>query len=111
MMKNGNLVTAQRDELTGAMAGGPALESANGRTVGKTDLYVGTIQNAFAKIDDKDALMTDQNQAVLLTVNNTKEFLLPQTGGKGLYLITIVGVISVAGGCYLVTRKREKAKM
>ena len=69
------------------------------------------IQNAFAKIDDKDALMTDQNQAVLLTVNNTKEFLLPQTGGKGLYLITIVGVISVAGGCYLVTRKREKAKM
>ena len=93
------------------MAGGPALESANGRTVGKTDLYVGTIQNAFAKIDDKDALMTDQNQAVLLTVNNTKEFLLPQTGGKGLYLITIVGVISVAGGCYLVTRKREKAKM
>ena len=69
------------------------------------------IQNAFAKIDDKDALMTDQNQAVLLTVNKTKEFLLPQTGGKGLYLITIVGVISVAGGCYLVTRKREKAKM
>ena len=109
--ENGNLVTAQRDELTGAMAGGPALESANGRTIGKTDLYVGTIQNAFAKIDDKDALMTDQNQAVLLTVNNTKEFLLPQTGGKGLYLITIVGVISVAGGCYLVTRKREKAKM
>ena len=109
--ENGNLVTAQRDELTGAMAGGPALESANGRTIGKTDLYVGTIQNAFAKIDDKDALMTDQNQAVLLTVTNTKEFLLPQTGGKGLYLITIVGVISVAGGCYLVTRKREKAKM
>ena len=35
---------------------------------------IGTIQNAFAKIDDKDALMTDQNQAVLLTVNNTKNF-------------------------------------
>ena len=48
--ENGNLVTAQRDELTGAMAGGPALESANGRTIGKTDLYVGTIQNAFAKL-------------------------------------------------------------
>ena len=33
--ENGNLVTAQRDELTGAMAGGPALESANGRTIGR----------------------------------------------------------------------------
>ena len=26
------------------------MESANGRTIGKTDLYVGTIQNAFAKL-------------------------------------------------------------
>ena len=36
-----------------------------------------------------------------------KGFLLPQTGGKGLYLVTIIGVVAVAGGCYLVTRKRE----
>lgn len=106
--ENGNLVTAQQDELTGAVTGGPVLESANGRTIGKTDLYVGTIQKASAKIDDKDALMTDQNQAVLLTVNNTKEFLLPQTGGKGLYLVTAAGVVSVAGGFYLVTRKRKR---
>ena len=105
--ENGNLVTAQQDELTGAAAGAPTAEIANGRTIGKTDLYVGTLQKAFAKIDDKDALMTDNDQAVLLTVNNTKEFLLPQTGGKGLYLVTILGVVAVAGGCYLVTRKRD----
>lgn len=105
--ENGNLVTAQQDELTGAAAGTPTAERANGRTIGKTDLYVGTLQKASAKIDGQNARMTEGNQSVLLTVNNTKEFLLPQTGGKGLYLVTILGVIAVAGGFYLVFRKRE----
>ena len=36
--ENGNLVTDQLDELTGTAAGKPASETANGRTIGKTDL-------------------------------------------------------------------------
>ena len=47
--ENGNLVTDQLDELTGTAAGKPVSETANGRTIGKTDLYVGAIRKASAK--------------------------------------------------------------
>lgn len=105
--ENGNLVTDQLDELTGTAVGKPASETANGRTIGKTDLYVGAIQKASAKVDQVDASMTDSNGAVILTVTNTKKFLLPQTGGRGLYLVTIIGVAAVAGGCSLMSRKKD----
>lgn len=110
--ENGNLVSSQLDELTGDLAGRPNMENANGRTIGKTDLYVGTIKKASATVDQIEANMTtedgSEHASVLLTVNNTKGFLLPQTGGKGLYLVTIVGAITVAGGCYLVSRKKKQ---
>ena len=101
------MFTNQFDEILQVAAGVPNCEVSNGRTIGKTDLYVGAIKPASATVDKKDAAMTEDNAKVLLTVNNTKGFLLPQTGGKGLYLVTIIGVVAVAGGCYLVTRKRE----
>lgn len=109
--ENENLVSSQLDELTGDLAGGPNMETANGRTIGKTDLYVGAIKKASATVDQIEANMTtedgSEHASVLLTVNNTKGFLLPQTGGKGFYLVTIVGAITVAGGCYLVSRKKK----
>ena len=105
--ENGNLVTDQKDELFGTGAGAPAAETANGRTIGKTDMYVGKIKPASATVDNISANMTEQNGAVLLSVNNTKGFLLPQTGGKGMYLVTILGAIAVAGGYCLVVRKKQ----
>lgn len=105
--ENGNLVTGQVDEITGDTGNTPADETANGRTIGKTDMYVGAIQCASAVVDGIDANMTQDNASVILTVNNTKSFLLPKTGGNGLYVATIVGVVAVAGGCYLVTRKKH----
>lgn len=105
--ENGNLVTSSLDELFNTAANAPNVEDANGRTIGTTDLYVGAIQEASAVVDGIDADMADRNSSVLLTVNNTKGFRLPQTGGSGLYMVTILGVIAVAGGCYLVTRKKK----
>ena len=105
--ENGNLVNNQSDELFGNAIQGTAKENPDGRTIGKTDLYIGTIKKASAKVDQVDASMTESDGSVILTVNNTKKFLLPQTGGKGLYLITMLGVIAAAGGSSLITRKRE----
>ena len=51
---------------------------------------------------------TSENAIVALTITNTKNFTLPLTGGAGLYLITILGVIAVAGGCWIAFgRKKE----
>lgn len=105
--ENGNLVTSQTDEITGTAGNSPADEAADGRTIGKTDMYVGAVRNASAVVDGIDADMTDGNASVLLSVQNSRGFRLPQTGGRGLYAVTIIGVIAVAGGCYLVSRKRK----
>lgn len=40
-------------------------------------------------------------------VLNKKSFTLPQTGGAGLYLVTIVGVLVATLGCLLFTRKSK----
>ena len=104
--ENGNLVTSSLDELVNSTANYPKAETPDGRTIGSTDMYVGPIQEASSVVDGIDANMTDGNSSVEVTVNNTRGFRLPQTGGNGLYLVTILGVITVAGGCYLVTRKK-----
>ncbi|MCD7981743.1 MAG: LPXTG cell wall anchor domain-containing protein [Clostridiales bacterium] len=96
-------------------------EEVNGRTINGTDMYVGEILEATATVDgvvttmadhittfSNGATVTSENATVVMTVTNSKSFLLPQTGGYGLYLITIIGVIVAATGIYMVTRKSKK---
>lgn len=49
-----------------------------------------------------------ENADVIISVMNSKAFLLPQTGGAGLYLLTIVGVAAVVIGVYSVSHKNKK---
>lgn len=125
--ENGELVTASTDELTNTAltngeAGRPEILDANGRTIGKSDMYVGSIIPATATVDGVSASMkahsytkgniagtlTSDDATVVLDVVNHKNFLLPKTGGYGLYIITIAGVLAVAGGCLVFTRKKGK---
>lgn len=116
--ENGQLVTEGESELPGdPKVAGPREETANGRTIGSTDLYIGdihpasaTVDHAAAKMENGTALMgiPSENAAVVLRIVNNKGFLLPQTGGNGLYLITILGVLTAGFGCYLMSRKSEK---
>ena len=105
--ENGNLVTSGLDELLNSRANYPKTETPDGRTIGSTDMYVGPVTEAYSKVDGIDAGMTEGNSSVVMSVNNTRGFRLPQTGGSGLYLVTILGVITAVGGCYLVMRKKK----
>lgn len=121
--ENGQLVNKSMDEIFGENQGArPAIEDANGRTIGKTDMFVGDIKPATAKVDDVDADMaehtytlgdkpdeyTSANATVVLDVVNNKNFLLPATGGYGTIVFVVVGCAALAGGVLLITKKSKK---
>lgn len=55
------------------------------------------------------AAQASANAGVILSLMNEKGFLLPKTGGAGMYLLTIVGVVGVVVGVYFVTKDKKKA--
>ena len=70
---------------------------------------------ASATVDGTNAIMekssTDTasaNALVKMEVQNAKGFSLPKTGGRGLYLLTIAGVILAGTGMMFTTGKRKK---
>lgn len=66
---------------------------------------------ASATIDEKAATMItsgeSKNALVNMEITNSKGFLLPQTGGRGIYLVTIAGIIIAAAGCYIMRHKKK----
>ena len=123
-------ITSAEREITAAVAGriawdATAADDANGhgqgRTTGKTDMVVGDLTASCATVDGVAAEMAnyvvnDQretpcdsaNALVNIGITNSKSFQLPVTGGAGLYAITIIGVLTVAAGCYVVVKKQKK---
>lgn len=51
--EDGQLVNAATTDIGGKAVSGPASETPNGRTIGKTDMYEGDIQAATATVDNK----------------------------------------------------------
>jgi LPXTG-motif cell wall-anchored protein len=128
---------------------------ANGRTINKTEMVVGTLNESSASVDGIKANMANytltdttyvdgttlfdwaekktpvvsaccvygtgtcaqskaddidsENAKVVIAITNSKSFLLPRTGGNGLYAVTIAGVLAVAAGCFFVMKKSKKA--
>ncbi len=83
---------------------------------GKTPMSVGDIQTAGAAVNGQEAEMVcdkamvsadagSEHALVQLAVINTRGFLLPLTGGRGLYLVTILGVLAAGTGCMLLRKK------
>lgn len=120
--ENGNLVTASKDYIKNKDANRPAVQDPNGRTIGKTDMYVGDIKPATAKVDNVAADMVSSSYTegnmeqklespdatVVMHVVNNKNFTLPQTGGYGTIIFTLAGCAVALGGIAVVTKKSKK---
>ena len=94
-------------------------DEVTGWTIENEDIVIGELTSASATVDGNNATMTvftnddmvsSENAFVELSVINSKGFKLPQTGGTGIYAITIIGVAAVAlGGYAYVSSKKKRA--
>ena len=62
---------------------------------------------ASATVNGKDVTMTDGNAIVPLTVINNPGFDLPKTGGYGMWMFTIGGVVLLGAAAFIVIRSRK----
>ena len=62
---------------------------------------------AAGTVNGKDASMTDGNAIVPLTVVNNPGFDLPKTGGYGVWMYTVGGVLLLGAAAFIVIRSRK----
>ena len=62
---------------------------------------------ASATVNGKDVTMTDGNAIVPLTVVNNPGFDLPKTGGYGVWMYTVGGVLLLGVAAFIVIRSRK----
>lgn len=111
------LITGTEANITGIQSKADNDSTANdGQVVGNAignDVVVVTTA-ASAKVDDSDAAMSksgeSDNALVDVEVINRKGFNLPQTGGAGIYAMTIAGVLIIIAGIVCVFRKKDNKK-
>ena len=65
---------------------------------------------ASATVNGKDVTMTDGNAIVPLTVLNNPGFNLPKTGGRGVWMYTVGGVLLLGAAAFIVIRSRKQHK-
>ena len=62
---------------------------------------------ASATVNGKDVTMTDGNAIVPLTVVNNPGFDLPKTGGYGVWMYTVGGVLLLGAAAFIVVKSRK----
>ena len=62
---------------------------------------------ASATVNGKDVSMTDGNGILPLTVVNNPGFDLPKTGGRGVWMYTVGGVLLLSAAAFIVIRSRK----
>ncbi len=102
------------DENGYLICGHAADEDANGRTIGKTAMYVGAVESATATVDDVNTALgsyeDSANALVGVEVTNTETFLFPPTGGYGTIIFTLAGCGAAFAGIMIMTRKKKDAE-
>ena len=62
---------------------------------------------ASATVNGKDVSMTDGNAILPLTVVNNPGFNLPKTGGRGVWMYTVGGVLLLGAAAFIVVKSRK----
>ena len=62
---------------------------------------------ASATVNGKDVTMSEGNAVVPLTVINNPGFDLPKTGGYGVWMYTVGGVLLLGAAAFIVIRNRK----
>ena len=62
---------------------------------------------ASATVNGKDVTMTDGNAIVPMTVVNNPGFNLPKTGGRGVWMYTVGGVLLLGAAAFIVVKSRK----
>ena len=65
---------------------------------------------ASVTVNGKDVTMTDGNAVVPLTVVNNPGFDLPKTGGYGVWMYTVGGILLLGAAAFIVIRSRKQHK-
>ena len=65
---------------------------------------------ASATVNGKDVTMTDGNAIVPMTVINNPGFNLPKTGGRGVWMYTVGGVLLLGAAAFIVVKSRKQHK-
>ena len=115
------------------LSDGTSLTAKEEGTTDKDNMVIGTLTSATATEDGKTAAMCSfgsesvgkeeisatknsavaldsGNAAVVMSIVNSKGFVLPRTGGNGIYLCTILGCVIAILGIYVVNKDRNKRK-
>ena len=66
-----------------------------------------TLLTASATVNGKDASMSEGNAIVPLTVVNNPGFDLPKTGGYGVWMYTVGGVLLLSMAAFIVAKSRK----
>lgn len=124
-----------RDEVTKLqLSNGTTEDTFNEGTTDKQRIVIGDLVSTTATIDGAQAAMgnygaetaldakavsalkdttakNSTNAELKMSITNHKGFSLPKTGGKGVYFLTIVGVVGAVIGFYIISEdKKKKAK-
>lgn len=90
------------------------LTSGEGRPAGKIAMAEGDVQSATATVDAKAVSLgksgTSQSAVVGMSILNSKSWFMPKTGGYGIRILPIAGLMIAGAGIVLTRGKKKEEK-
>lgn len=71
--------------------------------------YSGTLDSTTTKVNGQNATLVNNNTGVSFTVDNTSGFQLPSTGGMGIWMFVIAGILVIAAGIFYYRKSKKRA--